>query len=203
MPKGDKNSKWWPQWLLLKTKALRRVGRQGCLEIGGRGESHSPLTRRSVQISVLRRAVNTRRRIKLTWSAGRGQREEGVRAQGTAPDPAPCPRLPALPALSHCGPGQRGAARSALPGAAGGGGGAARGWMSRDAAPQTVGTWRGAPKLELPKWRRGQTHPSLANSQTTRSHSFPPIRDTLLATLCPALRGSGDSVLDSGAPGAL
>lgn len=64
--------------------------------------------------------------------------------------------------------------------------------MSGDALPQPVGTWRGAPKLELPKWRRG---PNPLKSRKLENHPDP-IASLLvtmhfLATLCPAPRVRG------------
>lgn len=74
----------------------------------GWGEFHSPLTRRSVQISVLLRAVNIRRRIKLTWKVGRGHKKRGKTSDHTGRSLLDlASRLPALSALSHCGPNQR------------------------------------------------------------------------------------------------
>lgn len=147
------------------------------------GESHSPLTRRSVQISVLRRAVNTRRRIKLTWRAGR----QRGRCQGAGHCSGPCPRLPALPALTHGGPGQRGAARSALPGAAGGKQPGAGCPGTRHRTPWGPG--EEPPNLNFPSGVGAKPTPSLANSQTTRSPSFPPIRDPPPSS--PRVRGLG------------
>lgn len=131
-----------------ENKGFKNDGEEGVSRTGWLGESHSPLTRRSVQTSVLLRAVNIRRHIKLTWRVGRGHRERGKASDHTGARswtvPAgfqPCPCCPIVAptrgeqlARSCLGPRVR----------------AIRGWVPGDAFTSSRGGWRAAPELELP-----------------------------------------------------
>lgn len=111
------------------------------------GEFHSPPTRRSVQISVLLRAVNTRRRIKLTWKVGKGHRKRGrqiTRGARFWTLPAgfqPCLRCPIVAPTR----GEQ-LARPCL----GAAGGSSQGVGTRGRVASSRESWRAAPKLELP-----------------------------------------------------
>lgn len=73
-----------------ENKGTKNSGEGGgkTLDVGER-EVDSPLIRRSVQISVLLRAVSIHRRIRLTWKAGRGEKGCSVRPHGArAPGPS-------------------------------------------------------------------------------------------------------------------
>jgi hypothetical protein len=170
-----------------ENKGSKNSGEEGGVKKLDAEEPHSPLIRRSVQISVLLRAVNIRRRIKLTWKVGRGRkRGKGQIILGLTPDLASL--LPAQSAQTYCGGWQR--LRSVTPVRAPVQ--TVTGWVQGKRCPKPQGLESG-PQTRTSKQHWSQTHVGLSNSQATEAH--PPVPTHSCSPPSPSFGVRADSTL--------